>query len=168
MPHACNCSDFRSDSRPCEGMCASRSLLLQQTVYKTFRFHAGCWRPRNKGVAGNESAEEGDRKQQSKASINVKVGVACNSASMGFAFLHGGMQGPECVILDRAGMKRAISVRMTRFAALAAIIPGMYSCQINLKDGKGNGWQFEICIGTQQTVSCWTKPSSCQTTKVGR
>lgn len=99
VPHACNRSDFRSDSRPCEGVCASRSLLLQQTVYKTFHFHAGCQIPRNKGAAGNESAEERDRMRRRKASINVKVGVACNSASMGFAFLHGGMKRPECIIL---------------------------------------------------------------------
>ena len=84
---------------PCEGMCASRSLLCSRTVYKTVHFHAGCQILRNKGAAGNEITEEWDRKRRRKASINVEVGVACNSASMGFAFLHGGMKGPECIML---------------------------------------------------------------------
>ena len=32
-------------------------------------------------------------------SVDVEIGVACNSSSMGFAFLHGGMRLPECVLL---------------------------------------------------------------------
>ena len=53
---------------------------------------------------GQQSASQqtadgsGDDKQRPQR-IDVEIGVACNSSSMGFAFLHGSMKAPECIML---------------------------------------------------------------------
>lgn len=59
-------------------------------------FHAGLVAPRLDNGASDQRAVERDEGQKR---VEVEIGVACNSSSMGFAFLHSGMKVPECIML---------------------------------------------------------------------
>ena len=37
--------------------------------------------------------------ERGQSSIDVELGVSCNSHSMGFAFMHTGMRTPNCMVL---------------------------------------------------------------------
>ena len=52
--------------------------------------------------------------------VDVEVGVACNSSSMGVACLHGGMQAPECLMLRQgsgAPGNRPLYISFCRFGS---------------------------------------------------
>ena len=49
--------------------------------------------------ASQQRANGSGGNKQRPQRIDVEVGVACNSSSIGFAFMHGGMKAPECVML---------------------------------------------------------------------
>ena len=60
---------------------------------------AGCRTPQHKQTGSQREAGSSGSKRHADQGIAVEIGVACNSSSMGFAFLHGGMKAPECLML---------------------------------------------------------------------